>query len=220
MLSAIKLQKIFDSSLTYSIWFLPLIIFFFLIFIYVSEREPRCASRGERQRVKESLADSPRSGEPEAELDLRTLRSWREPKSKVGPPRLSHPDAPSPLVVSLYYLKKGLNISPHLTHLQQFLVLLFDSLVWNLESELFLRMSCNLLIVRSLDLQNRKGEEILSMRDLFYMTVLLLKSCQVCFYAPSASSGNQLEYLLFWIADNGGRSEFRPPTVFNKPVLL
>ena len=78
----------------------------------------------------------------------------------------------------------------------------------------------NSLTIRSPELQNIKGKEISSMRDLFYTALLILKSCQVCFYALSASSGNQLEYLLFWIADNGGRTEFRPPTVFNKQGLF
>ena len=54
---------------------------FFLKILFIWEREHAGA---EAEAEGEGEADSPLSREPNAGLDPRTLRSWPEPKSRVG----------------------------------------------------------------------------------------------------------------------------------------
>ena len=67
------------------LWLDSSIIFFNLLFIIVWEREWKCVGRG-RGRGRENLQQPPRSaGNPsDVGLDIVPLRSWPEPKSRVG----------------------------------------------------------------------------------------------------------------------------------------
>lgn len=56
--------------------------YLFIIIIFFKERES-ASWEGQREKGRESQADSMPSTEPNAELDLTTLRSGPEPKSRV-----------------------------------------------------------------------------------------------------------------------------------------
>ena len=55
----------------------------FKIYLFIRERESRHEWEGKREREKKSQADSVLSTEPEAGLDLTTLRLGPEPKPRV-----------------------------------------------------------------------------------------------------------------------------------------